>query len=367
MEPAPDRYGGGMVSRSSDDSDVLDEAALQSLVGNGLNLDDIGPLGGRSLLAVHLDGPEQAARLAPLVESMPCVTVAVAARPFPDPSGFDLYLCDDTRADWPWIPCRPGTQDVLGELSVATTAHPEASLVLVQLLRLGTGLTIADALVAESLAYATLQSGHDHRSWLERRWKDKTRPTHPVPSDDPVLIDRHGAVATITLNRPEVRNAFSSAMRDALIETLRVVVADPSIHQATLQGAGLAFCSGGDLAEFGTASDPLAAHIIRTSQSAGRWINACSDRLIARVHGSCIGAGVELPSFADRVVAAPATRFALPELSMGLVPGAGGTVSIPRRIGRSRAAYLALTGVALEADRALAWGLVDAIDEGASS
>jgi enoyl-CoA hydratase/carnithine racemase len=367
MALASGRYGDGMGSRPSDGSVALDEAALRSLVGDGLDLGGIGLLGGRPLVAVQIDGPEQAARLRPLVESMPCVTVAVAPEPFPDPSGFDLYLCDDTRVDPPWISCPAGTQVVLDDLSTAATAHPEASLVLVQLLRLGGRLTIADALVAESLAYATLQSGLDHRAWLERRWREKARPNDPVPSDHPVLIDRHGAVATITLNRPEVRNAFSAAMRDALIEALRVVVADPGIHQATLRGAGPAFCSGGDLAEFGTVPDPLAAHVIRTTQSAGRWINACGDRLTARVHGSCIGAGVELPSFAGRVVAAPGARFALPELSMGLVPGAGGTVSIPRRIGRSRTAYLALTGVALEADRALAWGLVDALDESPSS
>jgi Enoyl-CoA hydratase/isomerase len=363
MPLAIDRYGGGMGSRSSHGPVALDEAALRSLTGNGLDLDDIGPLGGRPLVAVQIDGAEQADRLCPLVESMPCVMVAVAAEPFPDPSGFDLYLCDDTRAHPPWISCPPGTRAVLGDLSAAASAHPEASLVLVQLLRLGTRLTIAEALVAESMAYATLQSGRDHRAWLEGRRRKKS-PTVPVSSTPPVLIERRDAVATITLNRPEVRNAFSSAMRDALIEALRVVVADPSIHHVTLRGAGPAFCSGGDLREFGTATDPLGAHVIRTARSAGAWISACSDRVTARVHGHCIGAGIELASFAGHVVAAPGTRFALPELSMGLVPGAGGTVSISRRIGSSRTAYLALTGIALDAERALAWGLIDEIDDG---
>ena len=79
------------------------------------------------------------------------------------------------------------------------------------------------------------------------------------------------------------------------------------------------------------------------------------------MHGACIGAGVELPAFAARVVAAPDAFFALPEVAMGLVPGAGGTVSLPRRIGRRRTAYLALTGARLDSRRALDWGLVDAI------
>jgi enoyl-CoA hydratase/carnithine racemase len=83
----------------------------------------------------------------------------------------------------------------------------------------------------------------------------------------------------------------------------------------------------------------------------------------AHVHGACVGAGVELPAFARRVVAAPDTWFQLPEVGMGLVPGAGGTASLPRRIGRQRTAWLALTGVRLPAATALEWGLVDAIGD----
>lgn len=74
-----------------------------------------------------------------------------------------------------------------------------------------------------------------------------------------------------------------------------------------------------------------------------------------------VGAGIELAAFADRIVADPATRISLPELTLGLLPGAGGTVSLPRRIGRQRTAYLALTGSVIDASTALAWGLVDEI------
>ena len=88
-------------------------------------------------------------------------------------------------------------------------------------------------------------------------------------------------------------------------------------------------------------------------------LHLLSDRLEASIHGPCIGAGIELPAFAGRVVAAQETTFRLPELAMGLIPGAGGTVSIPRRIGIHRTLYLALTGDVLDADTALAWGLVD--------
>ena len=80
------------------------------------------------------------------------------------------------------------------------------------------------------------------------------------------------------------------------------------------------------------------------------------------VHGTCVGAGVELPAFAARVVADPETTFRLPEVGMGLIPGAGGTVSITRRIGRQQTACLALLGEAIDATEALALGLVDEID-----
>jgi enoyl-CoA hydratase/carnithine racemase len=93
----------------------------------------------------------------------------------------------------------------------------------------------------------------------------------------------------------------------------------------------------------------------------GRAIDQVTDRVTVEVHGHCIGAGVELPSFASRVVARPDATFRLPEVSMGLVPGAGGTVSIPRRIGRQRAMHLALMGEPIGAEAALEWGLVDEI------
>jgi enoyl-CoA hydratase/carnithine racemase len=128
-----------------------------------------------------------------------------------------------------------------------------------------------------------------------------------------------------------------------------------------LRGAGPSFCSGGDLDEFGTAPDVSTAHLIRTSRSAGHRIDQLRDRITAEVHGACIGAGMELPGFAGRVIAAPDARFALPELAMGLIPGAGGTVSLPRRIGRWRTAWLALSGAQIDAGTALRWGLIDEI------
>ena len=128
-----------------------------------------------------------------------------------------------------------------------------------------------------------------------------------------------------------------------------------------LTGAGPAFCAGGDLDEFGTAPDLVSAHFVRTRAGAALPLHRLAGRTEVRVHGACVGAGVELPAFAGRVLAAPTATFRLPELGMGLIPGAGGTVSLPRRIGRWRTLFAALSGEPLDAVTALAWGLADEI------
>ena len=86
-----------------------------------------------------------------------------------------------------------------------------------------------------------------------------------------------------------------------------------------------------------------------------------ASRVSVHLHGACMGAGIELPAYAHRIVAAPDAVISLPEIGLGLVPGAGGTVSIPRRIGRQRTAWLGLTGARIDASTALDWGLVDEV------
>jgi enoyl-CoA hydratase/carnithine racemase len=119
------------------------------------------------------------------------------------------------------------------------------------------------------------------------------------------------------------------------------------------------FCSGGDLDEFGTVADPATGHLVRVTRSVGRAVHEVAARTTVHVHGPNAGSGVELAAFAGTVVAAPDATFVLPEVGLGLVPGAGGTVSLPRRIGRHRTAWLALTGATIDAELAQRWGLVD--------
>src|SRR5699024_7173542 len=101
--------------------------------------------------------------------------------------------------------------------------------------------------------------------------------------------------------------------------------------------------------------------VVRATRHPGLAAHRIASRLTAHLHGTCIGAGVEVPAFAGRVLAAPDTTLQLPELGMGLVPGAGGTVSVQRRVGRHRAAWLAVTGGVLDVTTAHRWGLVDDI------
>ncbi len=248
--------------------------------------------------------------------------------------------------------------DEIDQITAAATASPAATVALVQLLRLSEGQTTADGLVTESLAYSTLQSGPQFQGWLA------SQPTRLVP-DNPepaVRAERAGSTLRLTLNRPERHNAFSAEMRDGLVEQLRAAWADPSLDGIVLDGAGPTFCSGGDLAEFGTTPDPGTAHRVRSVRSAAFWIDRLAAKTRVKVHGTCVGAGVELPAYAHDVSAHPDTSFRLPEVAMGLVPGAGGTVSIARRIGRQRLCYFALTNTEIDASTALGWGLIDRIE-----
>lgn len=290
-------------------------------------------------------------RLHPLVAALrrlPCPTIAVIPEPerIPEPLrlAFDVVVSDLAEA---------------GPLLRHIRQSPIAAMTLMQLLRLTEGLEIWQGVLAESLAYATLQGSAETRAFLaNRKGSAAPPPADPTPA---VLLDRDGSRLTITLNRPQHRNAFSIPMRDALIEALQLLALDDTIEKAIIRGAGECFCSGGDLNEFGTAPDPATAHAIRSSHNAGLLISQQADRIECHVHRACIGSGIELPAFASHVVAAPDTFFQLPEIAMGLIPGAGGTVSIPRRIGRQRMAWWALSAKRINAATALEWGLIDAI------
>lgn len=339
----------------------------EELVTRGVaELLDTDPAPADPLLLVRLDtaaDQETAAAAARVAGESNRILVGVATDhvdPRLDPvvQALDLTLVPEGAA----TACdRVAVTDPVAEATAlhrVAVANPQAATVLARLLRWSGTLPVLAALDAESHAYSMLLGGREFTRWLDQRGP---RPLPPPASDQPVLVARDGDQLRITLNRPERRNAYSAELRDALVAALQVAVADTSVTTVILDGAGPLFCSGGDLDEFGTTPDPVTAHDIRTRAGAARWLHRLAHRLEVRVHGTCVGAGVELPAFAGRVVARPDTRFLLPEIRMGLIPGAGGTVSIPRRIGRWRTLYLALCGRPIDAETALAWGLVDTI------
>jgi hypothetical protein len=245
----------------------------------------------------------------------------------------------------------------LNEVLRAIRQSPQASLALVQLLRQSAGLDIHQGLIAESLVYSMLQAGEEFQAWRASR-----KILTPEPASGPaVLIERRADVLRLTLNRPHRHNAFSVEIREAFMEGMQLAASDESIREIKLAGNGPSFCSGGDLDEFGSFPDPATAHAIRSTRSPARAVARVAERMTVRVHGACIGAGMELPAFTRHVQADAGAFFQLPELSLGLVPGAGGTVSLPPRIGRQRTAWLAITGARIDAEQALAWGVIDEI------
>jgi enoyl-CoA hydratase/carnithine racemase len=251
--------------------------------------------------------------------------------------------------------------DALAELADRCRRWPHASAVCDDVLRSvdATGPALP-GIVTESLAYSTLQAGPEFARWLAERG-----PAALPDIPDSVLADRDGGSLRILFNRPKRHNAFSTDARALLLEALTVALLDDTVTEVVLGGNGASFCSGGDLGEFGTFADPAAAHLARTRHSPALALDELTRRLgqacRAEIHGRVLGSGLEMAAFCGRVSAHADAVLGLPELMLGLIPGAGGTVSITRRIGRWRTAYLVLSGRTVDPATALAWGLVDEV------
>ncbi|PPJ33775.1 enoyl-CoA hydratase/isomerase family protein [Nocardia nova] len=248
--------------------------------------------------------------------------------------------------------------DALRRLEDAVRYSPCASVALARLLRQTSISDTTSGLAAEAAVYSMLLSGKEFARWLGNRNRPRTtrRPEHPL-----VRMDRSDDVLSVELANPDRRNALSFQLREELLDALRMADFDPTIERVNIRGAGPVFCSGGDLDEFGTATDWVAAYLVRLERAPWRIIDRHRERFAVYAQGACIGAGIEMAAFAGRLVAEEGTVFRLPEIEMGLVPGAGGTVSIPRRIGRWRAAWMMLTGERVDCTTALRWNLIDAL------
>lgn len=291
--------------------------------------------------------------------------VAVAVGTPCDEATFTLSEDSEDEAHDRRVVTVESVTDALAELAQRCRRWPQATAICDDVLRtVDPAAPTFAGVVTESLAYSTLQSGPEFAGWLAERG-----PASMPDIPDPVQADRIagpvGDSLHIRFNRPQRHNAFSTDARAALLEALDVARHDPAVTEVVLAGNGESFCSGGDLAEFGSFDDPASAHLARTRHSPALALEEITARLgrgcRAVVHGQVLGSGLEMAAYCGWVQSSPDAVLGLPELSLGLIPGAGGTVSVTRRIGRWRTAYLVLSGQTIDAATALRWGLVDQV------
>lgn len=174
-----------------------------------------------------------------------------------------------------------------------------------------------------------------------------------------VEIDREALVATITLNRPAALNALTVPMKEALLAALRQVGRDASVRAVVLTGAGRAFCAGQDLRErLQPDAAPLGAEVRERFNPIIRAMRALPKPIVAAINGVAAGAGASLAMASDIRIASEAASFALAFGRVGLVPDSGATWLLPRLVGVTRAAELALLGDSVPAAEAMRLGLV---------
>ncbi len=184
---------------------------------------------------------------------------------------------------------------------------------------------------------------------------------------DAVLMERRGAVAWITLNRPEALNAINVEVREALPRLLREADADPQVRVIVLRGAGArGFCAGADIKEFVRVDSPADYRQSRVHDSWIRPFDEARKPIVASIHGYCLGGGMEIALACDIRIAARDAVFGLPETGLGVITGVGGSQRLARVLGMGLALDLILTGERIDAARAQAIGLVSRLSEPAA-
>ena len=191
-----------------------------------------------------------------------------------------------------------------------------------------------------------------------------TAPSAPAPQP-PLLLERHGAVATLRFNRPEALNAIDVPMANAFLAAVQSIAADPGVRAVVLRGNGRGFMAGGDLATL--RADPVqgAIDILTPLNAALQLLAQMNAPVIAQVHGAAAGAGLSLVLMVDYVIAAEGTRFNLAYINLGTSCDVGASWALPRIVGVRQALEIALLGEAFTADDALRLGLVNRVVPGA--
>lgn len=173
-------------------------------------------------------------------------------------------------------------------------------------------------------------------------------------------VERDGGVARVFLDRREKANALDSALLERLAESLEALAAQQGLRTVVLGGHGRSFCGGADVGELRSLDATTARRFIERVHRACAAVRRLPVPVVARLHGAVIGAGLELAAACDVRIAAHGTRFAMPEVRLG-IPSVVEAALLPRLVGSGRAAWLVLTGEAIDAKRACEWGLVEEI------
>ena len=179
-------------------------------------------------------------------------------------------------------------------------------------------------------------------------------------SESPILTDRHGRVGVISLNRPAQLNALNDALMDALGKALLDMDGDSDIGAIVITGSDKAFAAGADIAVM---ADWTYMDVFQTGFITRNWetIRQVREPVIAAVAGYAMGGGCELALACDIVIAAESAQFALPEIKLAMLPGAGGTQRLPRAIGKAKAMDMCLSARMLNAEEADRYGLVSRV------
>jgi len=175
-----------------------------------------------------------------------------------------------------------------------------------------------------------------------------------------VDLSREGAVARIFLNRPAKANALDARALEELAAALESLAGDAGLRVVVLGGAGRSFCGGADVEELARLDASSAGAFVGRIHRACEALRRLPVPAVARLHGAVIGAGLELAAACDLRIAAEGTRFAMPEVRLG-IPSVVEAALLPRLMGSGRAAWLVLTGEPIDARRACEWGLVEQV------
>ena len=178
-------------------------------------------------------------------------------------------------------------------------------------------------------------------------------------SEAPVLYEVADHVATVTLNRPAVRNAMNTALREAMHERFGALAVDDDVRVIVVTGAGdKAFSAGADIREFVEPLVPTQFREQRRHLDFRQVMDRCPQPIIAAIRGIALGGGLELALACDIRIAGDDALLGLTEVNLAIIPGGGGTQRLPRLVGRGKALEMILTGARIDAAEALRIGLV---------